>query len=86
MPYPAVNTFEEACDVIDQMGILPLTSFIPLPATEIQRIRDTIATYQFERLYGAWFERVVAHNAHEVVLRSADRYIRALQTVLHSTQ
>ena len=29
MPYPAVNTFEEACDIVDRMGILPLTSFIP---------------------------------------------------------
>jgi len=29
MSYPAVNTYEEACDVIDQLGILPLSSFIP---------------------------------------------------------
>ncbi len=61
-------------------------NLIPLPATEIQRIRAVIAPYQFERIYGAWFERVVPHDAHTVVLRSADRYIRALQTVLHSTQ
>lgn len=58
-------------------------NLIPLPATEIQRIRDTIAPYQFERLYGAWFERVVTHDAHDVVLRSAERYIRALQSVRH---
>jgi glyoxylase-like metal-dependent hydrolase (beta-lactamase superfamily II) len=53
-------------------------NLIPLPATEIRRIRDTIAPYQFERLYGAWFERIVTHDAHEAVLRSAARYIRAL--------
>ena len=29
MPYPIVNTFEEACEVIEQLGILPLSSFIP---------------------------------------------------------
>ena len=58
-------------------------NLIPLPAAEIQRIRDTIAPYQFERLYGAWFERVVTHDAHAVVLRSAERYIRALQSVRH---
>ncbi len=61
-------------------------NLIPLPATEVQRIRDTIEPYQFERLYGAWFERVVTHDAHTVVLRSADRYIRALQAILHSSQ
>ena len=60
-------------------------NLIPLPSTEIKRIRDTIAHYPFERLYGAWFERVVTHDAHTVVLRSADRYIRALQSVPHAS-
>ena len=60
-------------------------NLIPLPITEIQRIRDTIEPYQFERLYGAWFERVVTHNAHTVVRRSADRYMRALHSVLHTS-
>ena len=60
-------------------------NLIPLPAAEIQHIRDTIAPYQFERLYGAWFERVVTHDAHYVVLRSAERYIRALQLERHSS-
>ncbi|MGZ6386397.1 MAG: hypothetical protein ACXWOL_13285, partial [Ktedonobacteraceae bacterium] len=58
---------------------------IPLPAADIKRIRDTIAPYPFERLYGAWFERVVTHDAHAVVLRSADRYIRALQSLPHTS-
>jgi hypothetical protein len=58
-------------------------NLIPLPAAEIQRIRDTIELYQFERLYGAWFERVVTHDAHEAVLRSAERYMRALRSVRH---
>ena len=61
-------------------------NLIPLPSTEIKRIRDAIAPYHFERLYGAWFERVVTHDAHTVVLRSADRYIRALQSVPHASQ
>ena len=60
-------------------------NLIPLPAAEIKRIRDTIAPYPFERLYGAWFERVVTHDAHAVVLRSADRYIRALQSPPHTS-
>ena len=29
MSYPIVNTFEEACDVVQHIGILPLSSFIP---------------------------------------------------------
>ncbi len=56
-------------------------NLIPLPSAEVQRIRDTIAPYSFERLYGAWFERIVSHDAHGAVLRSADRYIRALESI-----
>ena len=56
-------------------------NLIPLPSATVQRIRDTITPWQFERLYGAWFDRVVEHNAHEAVLCSAERYVRALETV-----
>jgi hypothetical protein len=53
-----------------------------LPASEINRIRDTIAPYQFDRLYGAWFGRVVMADAHQSVLRSAERYLQALEKPL----
>jgi hypothetical protein len=58
-------------------------NLLPLPAAEVQRIRNTIEPWPFERLYGAWFERVVMHDAHEAVLRSAERYIHALKMVDH---
>lgn len=52
------------------------------PAGEAQRMRDKVEPLAFERLYGAWFERIVMQDAHAAVPRSADRYIRALQNVL----
>jgi hypothetical protein len=57
-------------------------NLIPLPAAEISRIRNTIAAYSFERLYGMYFERVVAADAKNAVLRSADRYIQAVKQTL----
>ncbi len=54
-------------------------NFIPLPASEVSRIRAVIDQYDFERLYGAWFHTIVAKDAKNAVLRSADRYIRALE-------
>jgi hypothetical protein len=54
-------------------------NLIPLPPSEISRIRDTVAQYDFERLYGMYFERVVAADAKNAVIRSADRYIQALE-------
>ena len=53
-------------------------NMIPLAASAISRIRDGILPYDFERLYGGWFESVVAEDAKNAVLRSADRYLRAL--------
>ena len=64
------------------MRILPSLPFLWLAdalATEIRRIRDTIAPYAFERLYGGWFDTVVASNAHHAVQASANRYIQALE-------
>lgn len=54
-------------------------NLIPLPAAEVARIRDSIAAYPFERLYGGWFDRIVAADANNAVIRSANRYIQALQ-------
>jgi hypothetical protein len=53
-------------------------NLIPLPAREIQRIRGVMEGLRFDRVYGGWWGRVMAHGAHEKVLRSADRYLRAL--------
>ena len=54
-------------------------NLIPLPTRVIRRISATIAPYPFERLYGAWFERVVSHDASAAVQRSAERYVKAIE-------
>ena len=53
-------------------------NLIPLPAREVARIRGVVETLRFDRVYGAWWERVVAQDAKAKVLRSADRYVSAL--------
>lgn len=54
-------------------------NLIPLPAYEVARIRDTINPYRYERLYGAFAPYIVQQDAHEAVVRSANRYISALE-------
>lgn len=51
---------------------------IPLPAHEVRRIADSLEPYDFDRIYGAWWDRVVTEDARDAVRRSADRYVRAL--------
>jgi hypothetical protein len=53
-------------------------NLIPLPAREVARIRAAVAELEFDRVYGAWWEAIVANDAKAKVLRSADRYIRAV--------
>jgi hypothetical protein len=54
-------------------------NLIPLPASEITRIRDRAAQFPFDRIYGGWFNSIVVGNAKEAVMRSANRYIQALE-------
>ncbi len=57
-------------------------NLIPLPASEVSRICETILHYDFERLYSAWYDRMLRKDAHNAVKRSADRYIQALEGLL----
>jgi len=54
-------------------------NLIPLNKTAVQRIVAMVEPLQFDRVYGAWFDRVVASNAKESVKTSAARYIRAIE-------
>ncbi|MBA2424850.1 MAG: MBL fold metallo-hydrolase [Actinobacteria bacterium] len=53
-------------------------NLIPLPAREIERMRRILETHEFDRVYGAWWDRVIAEDAKAKVLRSADRYLAAI--------
>jgi glyoxylase-like metal-dependent hydrolase (beta-lactamase superfamily II) len=50
---------------------------IPLPSVEVDRMRNAALAYDFERLYGGWFDAIVEQDAKNAVNRSADRYIQA---------
>ena len=51
---------------------------IPLPAREVERIVAALEPWEFDRIYGAWWGRVVPEGGKDVVRRSAERYVRAL--------
>jgi glyoxylase-like metal-dependent hydrolase (beta-lactamase superfamily II) len=55
-------------------------NYIPLPAATVRRMVARLEPYAFERVYGAWFGAVVRANAKAAVRRSAERYVRALET------
>lgn len=59
---------------------------IPLPAAKVAQMRDTVSAYDYERLYGGWFDALVARDAKNAVIRSANRYIEAVEHVLETKQ
>jgi len=53
-------------------------NLIPLPESKVTHIVDVVKPLAFDRLYSAWWGRVVETDANAAVLRSAERYIRAI--------
>lgn len=49
---------------------------IPLPAESIRGIVDSVRPYRFQRIYGGWWESVVAGDGMQAIERSAARYLR----------
>jgi glyoxylase-like metal-dependent hydrolase (beta-lactamase superfamily II) len=49
-------------------------NLIPLPASEVERISARLESWQFDRILGAWWDRLVPRDGNEVVRRSAARY------------
>jgi hypothetical protein len=54
-------------------------NIIPLPDRAVQRIADALEPYDFDVIYGAWWDRLVRRDAKAIVRRSAERYARALR-------
>ena len=53
-------------------------NLIPLPGELVQKIANAVADLPFQRLYGHFWESVIAKDAKKAVLRSAQRYMHAL--------
>jgi glyoxylase-like metal-dependent hydrolase (beta-lactamase superfamily II) len=53
-------------------------NLVPLPKAAIEQIVRSVEPFAFDRIYGGWFERVVAEDAKAAVARSAERYVEAI--------
>jgi glyoxylase-like metal-dependent hydrolase (beta-lactamase superfamily II) len=53
-------------------------NMIPLNARAVDRIVQAVEPYPFDRIYGGWWDSIVAGDARAAVRRSAERYIQAI--------
>jgi hypothetical protein len=52
---------------------------VPLPDAEVQRIAAAVEPFDYEAIYGAWWEAIIPADGPAIVRRSAERYSRALR-------
>jgi glyoxylase-like metal-dependent hydrolase (beta-lactamase superfamily II) len=53
-------------------------NYIPLPAATVDRIVAAVEPFEFDRIYGAWWDRNVSTDAKNAIRRSAARYKKAI--------
>jgi len=53
-------------------------NMIPLNAGAVERIVGAVEPFDFDRIYGGWWDLIVATDAKRTVKRSAERYIKAI--------
>jgi glyoxylase-like metal-dependent hydrolase (beta-lactamase superfamily II) len=54
-------------------------NYVPLPDAEVQRIAAAVEPFEYEAIYGAWWDAIIPADGPEIVRRSAERYSRALR-------
>jgi hypothetical protein len=55
-------------------------NLIPLGASAIRRIVERIEPFSFEQIYGGWWRTDVLSGAKDAVIRSAERYLGAINS------
>ncbi|MGA7910754.1 MAG: MBL fold metallo-hydrolase [Candidatus Dormiibacterota bacterium] len=53
-------------------------NYVPLSAARVDRMVASLEPFDFDRIYGAWWDRNVESDAKHALLRSAERYKRHL--------
>ena len=54
-------------------------NLVPLAASTVKRIVETVMPYQFGRIHAAWGGKTVTEGAKSAVENSAERYIKSLR-------
>jgi glyoxylase-like metal-dependent hydrolase (beta-lactamase superfamily II) len=53
-------------------------NYIPLSASAVERIVRAVEPFEYDRIYGAFWDMVIERDGKDIVRRSAERYLRAI--------
>jgi glyoxylase-like metal-dependent hydrolase (beta-lactamase superfamily II) len=54
-------------------------NLLPLAAPTVERIETTLQPFEFQMIYGAFFDRDIRDNGKDIVTRSVRRYVSAIR-------
>ena len=54
-------------------------NFIPLPVNTVEQIGAALKDYDFDTIYGHYFDRVIATDAKNILEKSVARYVDAIE-------
>jgi hypothetical protein len=55
-------------------------NYVPLSATTVERIVAAVEPFEYDRVHGAFWDAVIERDGKAAVIRSAERYRRAIQS------
>jgi len=53
-------------------------NFVPLSAAVVERIVRAVEPFEYDRVYGAFWDTAIERDGKAAVARSAERYLRAI--------
>jgi glyoxylase-like metal-dependent hydrolase (beta-lactamase superfamily II) len=53
-------------------------NYVPLSAASVNRIVQAVEPFEYEKIYGAFWDTVIGSDGKAAVARSAERYLRAI--------
>lgn len=53
-------------------------NLIPMSAAKVREVAASVEPFEFDRIYGGWWERVVDSDGKGAVTRSVERYVRSV--------
>jgi glyoxylase-like metal-dependent hydrolase (beta-lactamase superfamily II) len=54
-------------------------NLIPLPAEAVRKIAQAVHPLTYDRIYGAWWERIIEKDGRGIVEKSVTRYLEAIK-------
>jgi len=54
-------------------------NYIPISAATVERVVRAVEPFEFRRIYGQWWDTVVADDGKDCIRRSAERYVAAIE-------